>query len=310
MLVVGGLHGNEPAGVHAIRRVLEQLERRRPQLRGELLAISGNRRALAAGRRYIDRDLNRAWTPAQLSALRRRGPAPDIAEEAEQLEILELVDDLEQRCGRPLTILDLHTTSAPGAPFVGMGDSYRNRRLASALPIPTIIGLDELVAGAMLAYLHDLGHVGVSIEGGQHERDDTVDRVESALWLALVAAGMLAPGDVERGCDHHRRALARVCDGLPRIVDARYRHRINPTQGFVMDPGYSSFQRVRRGQRLAQDKRGPIKAPWTGRVLMPLYQREGNDGFFMAREYSRARLWVANLLRLPLRRPLPGRELP
>ena len=158
--------------------------------------------------------------------------------------------------------------------------------------------------------LADAIQVAKRLEGGQHDRPETVDRLEAALWLALVGAEMLTPEHVPGGHERRRDMLAGVCQGLPRIVDARYRHRVNPTQGFVMDPGFSSFQRVRRGQRLAEDKRGPIRAPWTGRVVMPLYQREGNDGFFMAREFSRARLWLANLLRLPLRRPLPGRELP
>ena len=53
IVVVGGIHGNEPSGVHAARRVIERLAREPPPLRGELIALAGNRRALGRNCRYI-----------------------------------------------------------------------------------------------------------------------------------------------------------------------------------------------------------------------------------------------------------------
>ena len=70
LLCVAGIHGNEPAGVHAVRRVLAALDSRLDKLEGSLVALAGNLAALKAGRRFVDRDLNRAWTRARLEQLR------------------------------------------------------------------------------------------------------------------------------------------------------------------------------------------------------------------------------------------------
>src|SRR6476659_4334197 len=69
LVVVCGIHGNEPAGVRAAEAVFERLERERPELRGEVLAIGGNLAALAANRRYLEQDLNRLWLPDRIHEL-------------------------------------------------------------------------------------------------------------------------------------------------------------------------------------------------------------------------------------------------
>ena len=43
-------------------------------------------------------------------------------------------------------------------------------------------------------------------------------------------------------------------------------------------------QRVREGEIIAQDRHGEIIAPMDGLIFMPLYQRSGNDGFFIVEE--------------------------
>jgi succinylglutamate desuccinylase len=64
-----------------------------------------------------------------------------------------------------------------------------------------------------------------------------------------------------------------------------------------MDPGYENFQAIQRGQRVAVDRDGDIGSPSTGRILMPLYQGLGEDGFFVARDVSPARMQLSVALR-------------
>jgi succinylglutamate desuccinylase len=52
-----------------------------------------------------------------------------------------------------------------------------------------------------------------------------------------------------------------------------------------MRPGYRNFQRVAKGEIVATDRRGPVRTREAGRILMPLYQVKGNDGFFLVREF-------------------------
>ena len=40
-----------------------------------------------------------------------------------------------------------------------------------------------------------------------------------------------------------------------------------------------------------------MTAPETGRILMPLYQEQGEDGFFVVREFSEFWLWLSSALR-------------
>jgi succinylglutamate desuccinylase len=60
VLIVGGTHGNELIGVYTNRRFEQSPDLiRRPSL--EVLTLFGNPQAIAAGTRYIDKDLNRCF---------------------------------------------------------------------------------------------------------------------------------------------------------------------------------------------------------------------------------------------------------
>ena len=64
LVVVAGIHGNEPAGVEAGRRVLARLAQGDVGLRGELVILGGNVAALRTGARYLKRALSRAASMA------------------------------------------------------------------------------------------------------------------------------------------------------------------------------------------------------------------------------------------------------
>jgi len=210
---------------------------------------------------------------------------------------------------REVVFLDLHTTSGRGAPFVGFADSLQNLSLALELPITTILGLAEVLDGPMLNYFADLGYPCVVVEGGEHGDAAAVDILESAIWLFLVATGCLEDSAVP-DIDKHRARLGASAAGMPRFVEIRYRHHIEPADEFRMEPGFKSFDPIEKGQLLAHDRNGEIRARQSGRILMPLYQGLGEDGFFISREVGKIHLGAAILLRrvgaarlLPL---LPG----
>lgn len=307
VVLLGGVHGNEPAGLRAIEAVLAGLEGL--ELRGEVLGVTGNRAALAEGRRYLRRDLNRQWIPQALGPLRSR-PADALADEdREQRELLEVFEPILDAAEAPVVFLDMHTTSGPGAPFVCMADVLRNREVAFALPLPKVLGLEEVIEGSMLGYLCDLGHIGVAVEGGQHEEPEAALRLEAAAWLTLVAAGALDGAAVPE-LEAHRARLAEAGQGLPGVIEIRHRHVCLDDDGFVMLSGFRSFQPITKGQRLAFDARGDIHAPQGGLLMLPRYQGKGEDGFFVARPVRRfwldlsARLRRARADRLLTR--LPG----
>jgi len=295
VVVIGALHGNEPAGPAAVRAVLARLERERPAFAGSLVGLVGNRRALAAGARFLGHDLNRSWSHETLAAVVAGGRA-SAPEDLELAELVAEIGPLLAEARGPVVFLDLHSTSAPGTPFVCMSDVLRNRQIAFALPVPVLLGIEEAIDGALMGYLTELGHVAVAIEGGQHDDRETVERLEAAIWLALVASGCLVAAEVPGLAAAHER-LARAAEGQPRVLEVRERHPVHPMDGFQMKPGFRNLDRVRRGTLLAADVRGEIRARESGYLLMPLYQSQGSDGFFLARPVAPIWLRVSAHLR-------------
>ncbi|MCA9704694.1 MAG: succinylglutamate desuccinylase/aspartoacylase family protein, partial [Myxococcales bacterium] len=289
VIALGGMHGDEPASVRAVQAVLAELRRRELELAGTVVGVVGNRQAFAAERRYVARDLNRGWTSQ--SCRRVLHPRDgESAEDVEQRELLELFGPLEGQSPHPLVFLDLHSTSGPAAPFCIIPDVARNRDLAIPLPIPTLLGLEEILDNPMLGYLTDRGHMGVAVEGGQHDDPETQARLEAVIWLSLLTMRCLRPEQVPRRRDY-QAALRRACTGLPHAVRIVHRHGLGHDEGFVMEPGFENFHRVRRGQRLARDAHGPIEATFDGLVMLPRYQSQGDDGFFLATTVTRR--WLA-----------------
>ena len=287
-VVTCGLHGNEPAGAEAARAVYQRLVELEPPLRGRYLAIAGNLKALERDVRYLDRDLNRMWTPQNVLDLRAQSPADDDNEQHEQREILGIFDDCESLPGE-IVALDLHSSSADGAPFVAVGDTIRNRKVAFALPIPVILGLEEMIDGALLDYQYERGNIACAVEGGRHGAPETPKNLEAAIWVSLVAAGCLEATDLP-DYDEQIRVLERAARGLPRVLEIRHRESLENDDRFVMEPGFETFDQVSKGQLLATKNGEEVRAKERGRMLLPLYQGQGNDGFFLCRRV--ARFWL------------------
>lgn len=296
MVVVGGIHGNEPSGVFAIREVLAELEQRSMPMRGRLVGLAGNLAALRDNVRFHDRDLNRKWYAANLDRIRAQDPALDSPEDAEQRELLTVLEGLDRAYDHPLVVMDLHSFSAEGPPFSVLADTLRNRPIAYQLRVPIIFGLEEAVEGTMLGYMANRGHIAVGFEAGQHDDPRTTTNHTAAIWIALVAAGLVDRHDLP-DLDRHEARLEEAAAGLPRAVEIVYRHAIVPEDDFRMDPGFHNFQPVRRNQRLAVDRDGEVRSPHTARMLMPLYQGQGEDGFFLARDLNAAQLQLSAALR-------------
>jgi hypothetical protein len=298
LIAVAAIHGNEQAGIAASRRVIERLSRKDITLCGELVAIAGNVGAMRQGCRYQVRDLNRVWTEAQVEALEVRVAKKDAldAEDREQLEILTAIRAAISRARGPVYLVDLHTTSAHGVPFALFGDTLAQRAFVSALPLPIIMGLEEQVDGVLSSYWTRNGCITFGVEGGQHHDPGSVDNLEAVVLLAAQSAGLFEDGTLEETKAAH--ALLEERRGtLPRFMEVVRRHAIAPEDAFTMEPGFKNLDHARASQLLARDRNGEIRAPHDGLVMLPLYQKQGDDGFFWGRAVSAARLRASETLR-------------
>ncbi len=303
LLCLGGIHGNEPSGVAALKRVFATLEKEAIPVRGRFLGLAGNLPALKAGVRYLERDMNRMWAPETLRRALDPGPAPETAgpgsghgSEWAQVRDLHLTirGEVENWNGE-VHFLDLHTSSADGVPFVCVGDTLRNRRFSRPFPVSVVLGLEEQLDGSLLEYLNNRGVITMGFEGGHHDAPHSIDRHEAGIWVALASAGCI-PFTLEQ-VGFSRSLLVRARDRLPMVLEIRYRHPLHPGDGFKMMPGYENFFPVKAGEVLANDHNGPIRAYYRSRIMLPLYQGKGEDGFFLAREVRRVWLSLSSLLR-------------
>ena len=284
LICIGGIHGNEPAGVLALERVVHDLRALEPGMKGDFVALAGNRAALARGSRFLDADLNRLWTGRRIRDLERgdRAWTPTAREESELEELFQAYRSAVDAARGPAFTLDLHTTSGGDDAFSTVEDRPESRAFALRLPVPMVLGLARQLAGTFVGFATARGHTAIGFEGGQHVDPESVERIESALWIAIAATGLLPESRIPR-LEEARARLMRGTNGYPRIMELRYRHPIREEDGFRMRPGLRNFQPIEKGDVLGRDCGGEVRTPETGRLLMPLYQRQGEEGFFVVR---------------------------
>lgn len=292
-ICTAGMHGNEPAGVKALETVFHLLDRE-PLVnlgfvfRGRMTGFVGNLRAFIKGKRFIVKDLNRLWTEENI---RRTRGADQRSLDSEDLELLELLAAVEaeiEDCqpGR-VVLLDLHTTSAAGGIFAIATDDPESVRIASGLHAPVITGLLRGIHGTTLHYFNknnfNRNIAGAAFEAGQHEEPLSVNRSIAAIINCMRSIGNVRSEDVE---NRHDDILIEYSKNLPKIAELIRVHPITAEDGFEMKPGYRNFQPVIKGEVLAEDRNGIIRSPEDGLILMPLYQPQGSDGFFIVKQIA------------------------
>jgi len=290
LIVIGAMHGNEPAGVEAINLMIKMLEVEpitNPNFSysGTLLGLIGNVKAFAAKKRFIKKDMNRMFTKEIVKSLESKNLDELEAEEAEIKELLQIINkEIEENEYQKIILLDLHTTSSSGI-FSIATDDPESLRIAVELHAPVITSMLEGLEGTTLHHFTkknlNINITPVTFESGQHNEELSVNRAVAAITNCMRTIGSVNPEDVE---NRHDQLLREYSATLPDVVRLKERHSISVDDEFKMKPGYSNFQAIQKGEVLASDKSGPIKAAMDGRILMPLYQEQGEEGFFIVEE--------------------------
>ncbi|MGB1217390.1 MAG: hypothetical protein ACPG5P_05915, partial [Saprospiraceae bacterium] len=120
--------------------------------------------------------------------------------------------------------------------------------------------------------------VAVTFESGQHDEELSIKRATAAITNCLRSINCVNANEVE---NKHDSILIEYSRGLPKIADLVYCHGITDEDEFRMKEGYKNFQTVKKDEILAYDKNGEIRSRCDGSILMPLYQKQGEDGFFI-----------------------------
>jgi len=240
--VVGAIHGDEPCGARAVRRLRDaDLDIERP-----VRLILANEAALDAGVRYLDADLNRSF------------PGDPDAEAHEERLAAELLDAL-----KGCSTLAIHSTQSYAEPFAVI-DSVDEvaRAVAPHLPVDAVIQTDAFTEGRLIEHPHTL-----EVEAGLQGSDAAAD---NAYWLArafLTATGVVTAPGAEEVVD---------AGGREDVEVFRLRDRIPKPDAEVYEVFARNFERVEAGEAFAAADEEQLRAddPFYPVLLSPYGYRD------------------------------------
>lgn len=275
-VITTGVHGNEPSSLFAAKKVMRKIELSKLKLKGTLLMLTGNINALQQDVRFIDEDLNRLWEGKRIRSFIKE---PKTSEEKEAKEMYEAI---EPHIGKysDRFFLDCHTTSSQTMPYISADDQVESYQFAQQFPVHTVVGFSNHVAWSLNDFFRDEGFSGFTFEAGHHHAFTSLENHEAMIWLFLCKSGLIDPDDLEDK-DQCRSHLAKYAPDGACLFQIQYHHKLVNRDDFVMNSGYVNFQKIKKGEHLAVEQEKAVVSHLDGRILMPLYQKLGADGFFI-----------------------------
>lgn len=290
LIVLGAVHGNETCGTRAIERALGELDSGALRIERGLLTLVpvANPLAYFMGERRGERNLNRRLQPT------------DAPREYED----RIANVLCPWLAAHDVLLDLHSFTGPGRPFVMRGPPDNHGTLepfahaAAEGRFATHLGPTRIVEGWMAAYaqgaarrstlgltegadasygvgtteyMRSRGGWGVTLECGQHDDPAAPEVGYRAIRQAIALLGLAPlplhppPASIERL-------------RLTEVID-----RLHPADRFVRT--WRSFDAVHAGEHVVERHDGtPVIASADGHIVFPDAQAmPGHEWFYFAR---------------------------
>jgi len=284
VIIFAGIHGNEVAGVKASKIVLHKIKENNISFNGNLFVLLGNINAIKKDIRFEDIDLNRIWNKENIHT-NLKYIVTGNAEIKEQIELYTEIKLIMKNNNGPFYFLDMHTTSAHSVPFITISDSLNNRKFSKKFPLPVVLGIEEYLDGPLLTFINEFGYIALGFEGGQHHDDGSIANCEAFIWKALVHSKCVQKKNIP---DYKKYKLhfTDLCCKYD-FFEIIYRFAIRRDDQFIMNPGFKNFEPVKKDQVLAKNNDLYILANENSRIFMPLYQKQGEDGFFLLSKISK-----------------------
>lgn len=252
------VHGNEVGGLPVLQKILDQILTGEIHLKTTIGIALGNVEAALAGRRFLDRDLNRSFGMGSLDATREGQRARELQ------NLLE----------RSRFLLDIHQTKEPSETaffiFPWTRKSFDFAQMISPeMPIVTHWGGSFSQDGMCSdEYVNARGGTGITIELGQN--GFTQDQIQIGFSSALHALHATGSADVS-----NLPGLI-VPQAFSRSIYTWHEIIPYPQSGVVaLVPGLENFQHITAGTLIARHDDKNITAAVSGRILFPKYVRAG-----------------------------------
>lgn len=253
--VLGGVHGNETVGVQIVHDLLQEEVQK-----GTLQLALGNLSAITAGKRFIDKDLNRSFGH----------PVAGVRESVR-------ANHLKALLGQTDLLLDVHSTMKPSHPFLAIPDvehlHHPFMSLVASLGIPTIVtgkGLFPPDGEPIYAdtFVEASGGFSVTIEAGWSE-DPKIMEVKKGISRALAELGILdMPKLLQESDGSHTEGVVDSKEVVSlQIWDAYWNVLADPGFSFIQDWG--NFQQLSEGTVFASTADGNLFVPEDSIILFP-----------------------------------------
>jgi predicted deacylase len=268
--VLGAVHGDETCGTEAIRRIIHKLDSGTLTLtKGTLVMVPiTNPKAYEKNVRFFERNLNRC--------LHHAYQGTGAYEDQINPILCPLLANTD-------VLLDLHSYSSPGGPFIFLSGKKENTSeiaFATALGVYDFVHgwqeafgnsnaeLDPLYSTGTTEYTREMGGMGITLECGQHLNKDGPDVGENAILRALKHLGMIEvtlPPEQKKPLRCVRMKLA-----FTKLREGTFARTL------------THYDAVKKGEVLARYADGEtIAAPEDGFVVLPKAAAEiGQDWFF------------------------------
>jgi len=282
VLVLGGIHGNETLGIVVVERLQKLLNLERnagnvERMNGTLTVGLGNLKAIGAGKRFVEADMNRLFDPHYVDD-EHGGDGGDgdggeyanhFLDDAGVHEDDEVDDDegwVYSRAKQLAPILkdsdvliDLHATNKPSRPFIRVGGGFTDRHLelCRMFPCNTLVLDPNFTIGngrraTTDEYVGFHGGVGLCYESGQASDMESVDEVLGSVLRVLKGElGLSGVGDEDEECGEgnlveESEDFGEDAGGGEFEVYEMFKAVTLRESGFAFGPGgeYNNFQRV------------------------------------------------------------------
>lgn len=286
LIVLAGIHGNELAGIRALEEIFDFLNQNNISFNGKIVGFLGNIKALETESRFLHKDLNRQWYASKIKKLHLLPYGMlNTQEDKEQKELFTAIENILDSANsrKDIFMMDLHTTSAKGGCFTITNNLRESLAQARKIPVPTINGMTNILKGTTIEYFENLEIPAIAFEAGQHEEEASITRMKASIMLMLANLSIIDSKNL-KSFQNDLDELESFNKNLPSAVEVVYHHPIEEDDAFEMNQGYINFQLIAKNEALAKDKNGVILSKIDGMILMPLYQKKGNDGFFVVKK--------------------------
>lgn len=269
IVILGAIHGNEPCGAIAIKKIISEIEQSDLELlRGTLTCVPiCNPEAYKRNTRFFQRNLNRSLYPKN---------KPKLYEDFIDPIICKVLDEAD-------VLLDLHSYESKGPPFGFLGNTSQ-REIDYCLAL----GIDDFVYGWSEAfdkttrdskesmgtteYARSVGCIATTIECGHHYNENAPDIAYRTIRNALKHLGMADYKDNKKQFTNYRFA---------KMKNVFFKEKEGKVTRF-----FEHYSKVRKGEVLAEYVDGEtINAPGNGYIILPKMKAEvGGEWFYFAEE--------------------------